>query len=84
MQYLFRISNSNSYRCLHQIRQYLFLERNKVFAHIGVAHRGESKAKHDAFAAFDEEAYALHIGFVLAHAVELHKGAHQHFFELVR
>lgn len=53
---------------LYQIRQYFFLERNKVFAHIRVAYRGKGKTEYDTFAAFDEEADALHIGFVLAHA----------------
>jgi len=58
---------------LHQIRKDLLLKRHEVFAHIGVANRSKGKTKHDAFAAFDEEADALRIGFVLAQAAQLHK-----------
>ena len=71
------------YSGLNQVGKYFFLERDEVFAHIGVANRGKSKTEYDAFAAFDQEADALHVGFVFTHTIELHKGAYQHFFQLV-
>jgi hypothetical protein len=66
--YLVRYDISLLYedRRLYQIRQYFFLKRHKIFAHIAIAYRGECEAEYNTFAAFDEETDALVVTLVLA------------------